>query len=212
MRDPLSFGMPPEVRKFLGSFLSSGPCLIGQVRILPDYSLSHVEDAGKAELETFTNPHDAIEIARYDDAGKYRPLKTAPNLRHGWLLKLKNLHDASLALDFLYPAALGTAVAYARNELQPVELRETLARQTGMYAVVKKITDEQAESVVAITCNHKDGCLRHILWSISPGNPTSLSRRGSEVQHLENEIPILCAEACNLLVAAGRKIVKTRVA
>ena len=212
MGDPLSFGMPGEVRKFLGSFLSSGPCLIGQVRILPDYSLSHVEDAGKAELETFTNPHDAIEIARYDDAGKYRPLKTAPNLRHGWRLNLKNLHEASLALDFLYPAALGTAVAYARSELQPVDLRETLARQTGMYAVVKKITDEQAESVVARTCNHKDGCLRHILWSISPGNPTSLSRRGSEVQHSENEIPILCAEACNLLVAAGRKIVKTRVA
>jgi sirohydrochlorin cobaltochelatase len=203
--------MPGEVRKFLCSFLSSGPCLIGQVRILPDYSLSHVEDAGKAELETFTDPHDAIEIARYDDAGKYRPLKTAPNLRHGWRLVLRNLHETSLALDFLYPAALGTALAFARSELRPVDLRETLARQTGMYAVVRKITDEQAESLVATACNHKDGCLRHILWSISPGNPTSLSRRGSEVQPSENEIPILCAEACNLLVAAGRKIVKSRV-
>ena len=212
MGDPLSFGMPGEIRKFLGSFLSNGPCLVGQVRITPDYSMSHLEDAGKVGLEIFTNPHDAIEIARYDGAGKYRPLKTAPNLRHGWLLKLKNLDDASLALDFLYPAALGTVVTFARNELQPVDLRETLARQTGMYAVVKKITDEQAESVVAITCNHKTGCLRHILWSISPGNPTSLSRQGSEVRHSENEIPILCAEACNLLVAAGRKIVKTRVA
>jgi sirohydrochlorin cobaltochelatase len=203
--------MPGEVRKFLGSFLRSGPCLIGQVRIVPDYSLSHVEDAGKAELETFTDPHDAIEIARYDDGGKYRPLKTAPNLRHGWRLVLRNLHETSLALDFLYPAALGTALAFARSELRPVDLRETLARQTGMYAVVRKITDEQAESLVATACNHKDGCLRHILWSISPGNPTSLSRRGSEVQPSENEIPILCAEACNLLVAAGRKIVKSRV-
>ena len=203
--------MPGEIREFLGSFLCHGPCLIGQVRILPDYSLSHLEDAGKAALELFTNPHDAIEIARYDDAGKYRPLKTAPDLRHGWQLKLKSLNDASLALDFLYPAALGTAVAFARNELQPVDLRPTLARQTGMYAVVRKITDEQAESVVASRCNHKNGCLRHILWSISPGKPTSLSRRGSEVQHPENEIPIFCAEACNLLIAEGRNIVKTRV-
>jgi sirohydrochlorin cobaltochelatase len=202
--------MPSEVRKFLGSFLSNGPCLIGQVRILPDYSLSHVEDAGKAGLETFTNPHDALEIARYDDAGKYRPLKTAPNLRHGWRLALKDLHETLLALDFLYPAALGTAMASARSELQPVDLSETLARQTGMYAVVKKITDEQAESVVASTCNRKDGCLRHILWSISPGHPTSLSRRGPEVEGSENEIPLLCAEACNLLVAAGRKVVKRR--
>ena len=169
-----------------------------------------MEDAEKGELEIFTDPHDAIEIARYDDIGKYRPLKTAPNLRHGWLLKLKSLHEASLALDFLYPAALGTAVAFARNKLKHVDLRETLARQTGMYAVAKKITDEQAESTVASTCNHKDGCLRHILWSISPGHPTSLSRRGFEIQGSENEIPILCAEACNLLVAAGRKVVKTR--
>jgi sirohydrochlorin cobaltochelatase len=199
-----------EIRKFLGDFLGSGPCLVGQVRILPDYSLSHVEDARKAKLEIFTNPHDAIEIARYDDRGKYRPLKTAPNLRHGWRLTLKDLHETSLALDFLYPAALGTSMAFSRDELHPLDLRETLARQTGMYAVVKKITDEQAESVVARTCNHKTGCLRHILWSISPGKPTSLSQRRSEVRHSENEIPILCAEACNLLVAAGRKIVKTR--
>ena len=204
--------MSGEICKVLGSVLSSGPCLIGQVRILPDYSLSHVGDARKAELETFTNPHDAIEIARYDDGGKYRPLKTAPNLRHGWRLNLKNLDEASLALDFLYPAALGTALAFARSELKAVDLRQTLARQTGMYAVVKKITDEQAKSLIASTCNRRNGCLRHILWSISPGKPTSLTRRESAVQHSENEIPILCAEACNLLVAAGRNIVKARVA
>ncbi|HEY5704470.1 MAG TPA: DR2241 family protein [Terrimicrobiaceae bacterium] len=201
--------MPGEISNFLGSFLSRGPCVIGQVRIAPDYSMSHLEDAGKGGLEIFTNPHDALEVAKYDDAGQYRPLKTAPNLRHGWALQLRNLADASLALDFLYPAALGTALAFVRNQLTAVNLRETLARQSGMYAVVKKITDKQAESVITITCNHKDGCMRHILWPISPGRLSSLSRRGSEVEGFRNEIPLLCAEACNLLVAAGRKIVKT---
>ncbi len=38
-------------------------------------------------LEIFRNPEDAIEIARYDDDGNYRPLKTAPNLRHGWRME-----------------------------------------------------------------------------------------------------------------------------
>ena len=203
--------MSGEIRKVLGRFLGRGPCLIGQVRILSDYSLSHIEDAPKAQREIFTNPHDAIEIAKYDDYGKYRPLKTAPNLRHGWRLDLISLEEASLALDFLYPAALGTALALARSELKAVDLRQTLARQSGMYAVVKKITDEQAEAMIAKTCNHGNGCLRHILWSISPGKPASLTCRESAAQHSENEIPILCAEACNLLVAAGRNIVKTRV-
>ena len=204
--------MPGEIRKFLESFLNRGACLIGQVQILPDFSLRHVEDSGNAGLEVFRNPHDAIEIARHDDAGKYRPLKTAPNLRHGWRLNLANVDEVLLALDFLYPAALGTARAFAQGELQTVSLRDTLARQSGMYAVTKKITDEQAESVVNHTCNHRSGCLRHILWSISFGRPTALSRQGTEVMDLPNEIPLLCAEACNLLVAAGRKIVKSPAA
>ena len=202
--------MPGEIHDFLGGFLSNGPCLIGQIRVTPDCSMSHREDAGQTGLEIFSDPHDAIEIARYDDAEKYRPLKTAPNLRHGWRLDLKGLREAALALDFLYPAALGTALAYARGDLQPVDLRVTLARQTGIYAVVKKITDEQAESAIEVTCNHKEGCLRHILWSISPGRPSSLSRTGAQVESSANEIPLFCAEACNLLVAAGRKIVKAR--
>jgi sirohydrochlorin cobaltochelatase len=202
--------MPGEIRDFLGTFLRRGPCRLAQVRIFPDCHLSHVDDTEEAELETFTNPHDAIEIARYDDGGNYRPLKTAPNLRHGWRLSLRNLDEVTLALDFLYPAALGTAWASARNKLDSVDLRDTLARQTGMYAVVKRITDEQAASAITSTCNHANGCLRQILWSISSGRPTPLTDR--DVRRSENEIPLLCAEACNLLVAAGRKIVKTPVA
>ena len=176
----------------------------------PSYCLSHVEDEGRAGLQTFADPHDAIEIARYDDAGNYRPLKTAPNLRHGWRLSLKNLDEVSLAMDFLYPAALGTALAFARGNLRSVDLRDTLARQTGMYAVVRKITDEQAGSLIAATCNHTSGCLRRILWSISPGLSTPLTQR--QVLCAEGEIPLLCAEACNLLVAAGRKMIKTPAA
>ena len=202
--------MPGEIREFLGAFLRRGPCQLAQVRLLPSYCLSHVEDEGRAGLQTFADPHDAIEIARFDDAGNYRPLKSAPNLRHGWRLSLKNLEEVSLAMDFLYPAALGTALAFARGNLRSVDLRDTLARQTGMYAVVRKISDEQAGSLIAATCNHTGGCLRRILWSISPGLSTPLTEH--EVLCSEDEIPLLCAEACNLLVAAGRKMIKTPTA
>src|SRR4029077_11853007 len=108
----------------------------------------HVDDSELSDLADFTDPHDAIEIARYDDAGNYRPLKTAPNLRHGWQLRLKSLEEVTLALDFLYPAALGTALALTRRALTHVDLRETLARQTGMYAITKKITVDQAEATL----------------------------------------------------------------
>ena len=73
----------------------------------------------QSQLEIFQDPHDAIRIARYDDAANYRPLKTAPNLRHGWRLTLTDLAEICLALDFLYPAAVGTALAFLREELIP---------------------------------------------------------------------------------------------
>jgi sirohydrochlorin cobaltochelatase len=173
--------MTGDIKRFLARFLRQGPCLIGQVRVSPDYSMLHNEDAETSRLEAFKDPHDAIEIARYDDAGKYRPLKTAPNLRHGWRLQLDGAKEAVLALDFLYPAALGTALLQVQARLAPVDLRRTLARQTGLYAVVRKITDEQAESVIVKTCNHENGCLRHILWSIAPTRPSSLTRPAGNV-------------------------------
>lgn len=204
--------MPAEIRKFLGGFLHRGPCRIGQVQISPDFRLCHVDDIRRDKLAIFNDPHDAIAIARYDDNAKYRPLKTAPNLRHGWLLQLRSLEETTLALDFLYPAALGTALAFAQGRLNHVDFRETLARQTGMYAVTKKISEKQAESTIAYTCNHERGCVRHILWSISGGHPSALSRERTEIRCAKNEIPILCAEACNLLVAAARKAVKSPAA
>jgi sirohydrochlorin cobaltochelatase len=201
--------MPTDISEFLGGYLRNGPLRLGQVRIFPDCRLCHLDDSEGSDLANFTDPHDAIEIARYDDAGNYRPLKTAPNLRHGWQLRLKSVEEVTLALDFLYPAALGTALAFTRRTLNHVDLRQTLARQTGMYAVTKRISDEQADATILRTCNHEYGCIRRILWSISPGHPTPFSLRRSEVPCSNDELPILCAEACNLLVAAARKTVKS---
>lgn len=190
--------------------LNEGGFRLGQVQVIPKGSgaeLRHCEDGGLNDLETWTDPHEAIAIARFDDEGKYRPLKTAPNLRHGWRLDLGGLRDVWLALDFLYPAALATADAFRKNTLIPVDLRDTLARQSGMYAVVRKINDVQAQELVEQVCRGTPGCLRRILWKITPGQPVSFGTSGSA-----DEIPLLCAEACNLLVAAGREMIKGKPA
>ena len=199
--------MERTIPEFLWGHLSRGPCRLAEVLIRPDFTLRHFADADRSGLERFSDPHDALLIARYDDDGNYRPLKTAPNLRHGWLLELGGLEDAVLALDFLYPAALGTAVASGRGELQPVDLRQTLARQSGMYAVVRKLSDSEATSLIDRFCDARRGCLRRILWSVSPGEPSPAGQTGRAPASAD-EIPIYCAEACNLLVAAGREIVK----
>lgn len=199
--------MSAKNRAYLQRHLDRGGCHIGQIRIGADLSLRHRDDVNN-RLKTFTNVYDAIELARYDDAGKFRPLKTAPNLRHGWQLVLPDIDALLLALDFLYPAAIGTAREFEDHQLSPVCLRATLERQTGMYAVVKKISDSLAGQVITSTCNKESGCLRRILWTISPEVSSPLTEGAPAISDEVREIPLLCAEACNLLVAAGRTAVK----
>jgi len=182
---------------------------LGQVRVTPAFEIHHAEDSPDAELKIFRNPNDAVEIARYDDSGNYRPLKTEPNLRHGWKLVLANAAEIRLALDFLYPAALGTWLEHLQSKLRPVPLRETLARQSGMYAIVRKITDNQADEVIESRCNSTTGCIRKILWSLDETRPAPFTVDPETFASFDRKIPILCAEACNLLVAAGREKVKS---
>jgi len=141
---------------------------IGQIAIqkLDDgvLALSHRDDETRNDLELFRSPDDAIEIARYDDAGNYRPLKTAPNLQHGWRLELTTLDALRRALDYFYPGRLAVFAAWKSGRLRTTPVRDTLDRQSGMYRVAAKISDEQIDCVVGDFCRSDGGCLRTILW------------------------------------------------
>jgi sirohydrochlorin cobaltochelatase len=95
---------------------------------------------------------------------------------------------------------VGTWFAFLREEVQPYPLRETLGRQSGMYAVAKKLSDNEAHSLVGRVCG---GCLKMRLWDVA-GIPKASVPDG------RRELPMLCTEACNLYVAAARAVVKKR--
>ncbi|MFI0348053.1 MAG: DR2241 family protein [Chthoniobacterales bacterium] len=192
--------------------LAHGSCRIGEIIIMPDFSLRHVDDAtiSTSDLEIHTQPEAARQIARYDAALNYRPLKTAPNLRRGWLLQLRKLEEIILALDFFYPAALSLWSSFLQNTLEITPLRETLNRQTGMYRITQLLRDDQAQELVSSFCHSETGCLRKILWKISHDQViTSLPKEKLTVSSIPcSKIPLLCREACNLLVAAARPVAK----
>ncbi len=146
----------------------TGPLYFGQILIQKigagGFVLSHRDDKTLDELKTSRNAEDAIEIAKYDDAGNYRPLKTAPNLRHGWRLELYTLEELRRALDYFYPGRLAVFAAWKSGKLQTTPLRETLNRQSGMYRIAAKISDTQIDNLVADFCRSNGGCLRTILW------------------------------------------------
>ena len=223
----------------------SAPFYFGQILIQKGddggFVLSHRDDASLDRLQTYREAKDAIEIAKYDDAGNYRPLKTAPNLRRGWRLEVATAEELRRALDYFYPSRLAAFAAWKSGYLKTTALRDTLDRQSGMYRVAAKISDPQINDLVADFCRSDSGCLRTILWkrdrngvvastklpkkkfdpvydqvmaacSLRPSGDPRASHppswhsgaAGSEAA----TVPLLCQEACNLLVAECRKVVK----
>ncbi len=201
------------ITSMLLAWLEEGGSDIGEIRITragAGFESRHRADCGVGGLEIFARPEDAREIALLDDAGRYRPLKTAPNLRRGWLLRLADGGELRAALDYFYPAMLGAWLAHREQRLAPVHFRETAARQSGMYAVVKKITDPEADALIGGFCKTDGGCLKRILWRIDEATPlTRLPPEKFDPSPRAGELPLLCREACNLLVAAARVAVKT---
>jgi len=202
------------------------PFCFGQISVRKTskrFVLCHRDDQAHHQLEMFPDARNAIEIARYDDDGNYRPLKTAPNLRHGWRMELGTMEELKRALDHFYPGRLAVFVAWRRGQLHTTPLRETLDRQSGMYRIAAKISDVQIDNLIADFCRSNGGCLRTILWKrdqhdavASAQLPTQkfdpgwdqVQAVGRVSQATEATVPLLCQEACNLLVAACRKEVK----
>src|SRR6266481_4489532 len=152
-----------EIFNGLAAPFSFGQILV-QKREGAGFVLLHRDDESLDQLQTFQDAENAIEISKYDDSGDYRPLKTAPNLRHGWRLELAAVEELRRALDYFYPSRLAVFAAWKSGYLKTTALRETLDRQSGMYRVAAKISDPQINDLVADFCRSDSGCLRTILW------------------------------------------------
>jgi sirohydrochlorin cobaltochelatase len=204
----------------LGDWLAAGLRCIGQIAIEcrddGTFTLAHQDDAAGSDLAQHGRAEEAAELARFDDAGNYRPLKTAPNLRHGWRLTLESVAELHTALDLFYPGRLPSFFAFEKHELVATPLRETLERQTGMYRIAAQIEDPAADELVGRFCRSDGGCLRTILWRRDDEGTVASTRLPPEkFDPLHDQtgagrpvIPLLCQEPCNLLVAEARKVVQ----
>jgi sirohydrochlorin cobaltochelatase len=206
-----------ELGQMLESLLAEKTFRIGQLEIWASnggFVVCHRDDAERDDV-TRREIEDVFEIAKFDDAGNYRALKTAPNLRHGWKLFV-NAAELEQAIDTIYPGRLAVLRALESGELVTTSLRETLSRQSGMYRVAAKISDQQIDDLVGNFCRSDGGCLRTILWKRDDKGtipstklpPEKFDPVHDQTAKGEKCIPLLCQEACNLLVAACREKVK----
>lgn len=163
-------------------------------------SLCHRNDANRSDLVKVNGVSALREFVKWTDTGEYRPLRTAPTLRGGWIV---HCEDVSLLLDHLdavYPGAMATTLRYLEGELDPVPLRETLDRQTGMYRFAGTVSNQDVNRLMRELCS--PGCLRKIAWPIDATSPVA------RLRSMGNSLPLVCTEACTFAVTEARRLAR----
>ncbi len=204
-----------KIEAWLHQQLADGEFEIGQVLVRRSgagAALCHVADADAADGKTYHGAIAAREIAWLDEAGAFRGLKSAPNLRRGWQLHLADVAELRLALDFIYPAAVGMAHQEAMAEnWRATPLRDYLSRQTGMYRFCNGITDAQASEIVASVCDTGTRCLRRIAWGLTVDERLSgaAAAKYASPERPRRALSVICKHACPYLVGETRKVARS---
>ncbi len=172
----------------------------GQVLIRPappgGYYLRHEDDAQAANLELHDDPLVAREIAKLTGAGEYRPLKSSPNLRRGWELRVGDGRGLATAMNYLYPAGVVHWYLYREGKLEITDYRENAARQSGIYKRVQRLSDEGVQNAARACCEDAV-CLKQTLWNVNAETPLAMDRG-------KGEIP--CPEPCSVFVSFARRV------
>ncbi len=163
-------------------------------------SLCHRSDAGRSDLVEISGVSALREFVKWTDTGTYRPLRTAPTLRGGWIAHCREFGPLLDHLDAVYPGAMATSLRYLDGNLDPVPLRETLDRQTGMYRFAGTVADQDVNRLMRELCS--PGCLRKIAWPIDASSPVARFRSTGNV------VPLVCTEACTFAVSEARRLAR----
>ena len=171
----------------------------GQLSIRPvgsGFEVRHERDDSldSGELHDL-EPSDMRDLAQTNSFGAFRPLKSAPDIRWGWVCHAENSGDLAQALDALYPGALADWHAWRQRTFEPTSFRDFLNRQTGMYRIAQTLSDERACEVVRSACR-SEFCLKRRLWADPSGVADEAPTRES----------IPCFEPCALVLEYARVV------
>ncbi|MFC5277512.1 DR2241 family protein [Halorubrum rubrum] len=165
------------------------------------YEVRHEADAGvpREELTVHDDPLDARDIVKLDERGRYRPLKTAPTLRGGWIFPDVGPKAVYETVETIYPATIANWHREREGELDVSHWRETMERQSGIYGVIR--TWDRGEGYehvnwVAEACCDDSQCLKRREWEYD--DETDLDVDGGD-----GVFP--CREPCSVVVSAARK-------
>jgi hypothetical protein len=159
------------------------------------FELRHKDDLTAENLKSI-GLAEVRQLANFTADGKFRPLKSTPDLRSGWILSLQSPEDLEAALQTIYPNALADLYTF-RNGTPPVtSYRDFTNRQTGMYRITTFLSDSDVARVIDNVCNTI--CIKYRLWPIEASSPTAL----------RPSIAPVCLEPCAIFLETARKEVR----
>ena len=145
----------------------------------------HIQDQdAEGLLRSVANLDELEELVRWDEQGKYRPLRSEGNLVSGWSYGAKSLGEFREAIEVIYPGMWGNAEAWGDGGLKFPTWEEALAKQTERVRGKVAKAGDLPRRVIEENC--KKRCLKTVLWA----GEKPLIETGSA--------PLLCTGPCGM--------------
>lgn len=168
----------------------------------PTFSACHYanRDTPVDRLEVLKQAEDAHRLGCYTEAGEYRPLRSAPTLRRGWILRGLSETEFCLFVDLIYPAAIAHHAMAKQGVLRVCSFEEVAARQSGLYTVIRKLKEDQVRSLAGKICG-EGRCWKQPLWSVHMGEMKPVIQKVG----VQGSWNIPCPEPCSYWISIAQQ-------
>ncbi len=152
------------------------------------------------QLEVLKQVEDAHKLGCYTEAGEYRPLRSAPTLRRGWILRGLSEAEFCFFVDLIYPAAIAHCAMVKQGTLRVCSFEEVAARQSGLYTVIRKLKEDQVRSLAGKICG-EGRCWKQPLWSVHMGEMKPVIQKVDT----QGSWSIPCPEPCSYWISIAQQ-------
>lgn len=153
------------------------------------------------ELENL-NMEKLREWVNFTSDHQFRPLKSAPNMRMGWTIRLDDAHQLADALEIIYPGFVSDYYHFSEKGASACQnYPDFTSRQTGMYRSTSALESDEISDMVKGACDGRF-CLKSRQWQWEGE---------SFADELGTPSLIPCLEPCAVLMELARIQAKSKL-
>jgi len=197
--------MRPDIDFLVSSIESSFEVAQVRIAVRPN---GQYELRSKIDFEKSKEDLQNLELSDLRDwintteSNQFSPLKSAPNLKPGWVFLAKDPLELAEALEIIYPGYVSDYYKFStQGDSVAQDYPDYTSRQTGMYRSTSALDSEDIADMVHGCCDAKF-CLKSRQWQWANGG--FKDEMGSP-----SNIP--CLEPCAVLLELARIQAKSKL-